>query len=119
MLADAALKVCTAQILHDNVVGLAVLAPVIDRDNIRTGERCCSLSFLLKTGSKGRIVCVLRQHHLDGNSTTKNLVLSAVNGGHSTGTNFVLNLVTPTEHSTWHNSTPIKRAIFSPRHLLS
>ena len=34
--------------------------------------------------------------------SVENCILSSVYGGHATRTNLVLNLVTPTEHSTWH-----------------
>ncbi len=74
--ADANFKVCTAQILHDNVVGLVVLTPVVYRDNSRLESAAAGLCLLLEAGSKGRIVWCTAALILMATVMTTNLVLS-------------------------------------------
>ena len=93
VLLDAALEVGAAQVLHDDVVRVAVLAPVIDRDDVRALQRCRGLGLLLEARRKRGVVGVLRQHRLDGHGAAQDLVLSAVDRGHAAGANPVLNLV--------------------------
>ena len=93
VLLDAALEVGAAQVLHDDVVRVAVLAPVIDRDDVRALQCCRGLGLLLEARRKRGVVGVLRQHRLDGHGAAQDLVLSAVDRGHAAGANPVLNLV--------------------------
>ena len=93
VLLDAALEVGAAQVLHDDVVRVAVLAPVIDRDDVRALQRCRGLGLLLEARRKRGVVGVLRQHRLDSHGAAQDLVLSAVDRGHAAGANPVLNLV--------------------------
>ncbi len=51
-LLDAAFKVGTAQVLHDDVLGVAVLAPVVDTHDIGGGQAGSCLGLLLKSGRR-------------------------------------------------------------------
>ena len=100
---DAALEVGTAQILHDDVVGVAIFTPVVDTNDIRARKPGCCLCLLLESGCKCGVACILRQHDFDCDGTVEALVLRAVNGGHATGSDFILNEVPSPEDPLLHN----------------
>ena len=102
VLPDAVLQVRAAQVLHDDVIGVPILAPVIDRDDIGALERCRCLCLLLEAGSKRRVCCVLGQHGLDSDSTAEDLVKAAVHCRHSACADLVLDRIAATENSVCH-----------------
>ena len=57
---DAALKVGSAQVLHDDVIGVAVLAPIVDAHDIGGGQAGRCLGLLLKAGGEGGVAGILR-----------------------------------------------------------
>ena len=93
MTADAALEVDAAQVLHDDVIGVAVLAPVVHRDDVRALQGRGRLSLLLEAGGKGLVSSILRKHGLDGHRAAEDLVHAAVNGRHASRADLVLDCV--------------------------
>ena len=81
--ADAALKVRAAQVFHDDVIGVAILAPVIDADNVGALQAGRRLGLLLEARGERGVAGVLRQHDLDRDGTVQNLILRTVDGGHA------------------------------------
>ena len=95
MFANPALQVGTAQILHNDVVGVAVLAPIVYGNDVGALQRGCGLGFLLEARGKRLVVGVLRQHDLYANRAPENLVEPSVHDGHATSADFVLNGIAP------------------------
>ncbi len=114
VLADAALEVGAAQVLHHDVVGVAVLAPVVDRDDVRALQRGGRLRLLLEARGKGGVGRILRQHRLDGHGAPEHLVEAAVHDGHATGADLVLHFIASAENPSWHLFLPFPP--HGPRH---
>ena len=100
---DAALEVGTAQILHDDVIGVAVLAPIVDAYDIGGGEAGCCLGLLLKTRGEGGVAGVLRQHDLDGYRAVEDLILRTVDGRHAACSHLILEEVSSPEDPLFHS----------------
>ena len=100
---DAALKVGTAQVLHDDVVGIAILAPIVDAHDIGGGETCCCLGLLLKAGGEGGVAGILRQHDLDGNRAVEDLILRTEDGRHAARSHLILEEVSSPEDPLFHS----------------
>ena len=98
MAADAALEVGAAEVLHDDEVGVAVLAPVVDADDIRALQTGGRLRLLLEARGERGIARILRQHDLDGHGAVEHLVLSAVHGGHASVADLVLQKVASSQN---------------------
>ena len=67
---DGGFKVGSAKELHDDVVGFAVKAPVVDAYDVGALQVCGRSRFLAETLGKGGVGSVLRQHNLHGNRAT-------------------------------------------------
>ena len=102
VLAYAALEVGATQVLHDDVVGVAVLAPVVHGDDVRTLQRGGCLGLLLESCGKGGVGRILGQHRLDGDGSPQHLVQTAVDNRHAAGADSVLHGVAPAKNSFCH-----------------
>ena len=100
---DAALKVGTAQVLHDDVIGVAVLAPVVDAHDIGGGQAGRCLGLLLKAGGEGGVAGILRQHDLDGNRAVEDLILCTEDGRHTARSHLILKEVSSPEDPLFHS----------------
>ena len=100
---DAALKVGTAQVLHDDVIGVAVLAPVVDAHDIGGGQAGSCLGLLLKAGGEGGVAGILRQHDLDGNRAVEDLILCTEDGRHTARSHLILEEVSSPEDPLFHS----------------
>ena len=100
---DAALKVGAAQVLHDDVIGVAVLAPIVDAHDIGGGETGCCLGLLLKAGGEGGVAGILRQHDLDGNRAVEDLILRTEDGRHAARSHLILEEVSSPEDPLFHS----------------
>ena len=106
VLADAALEVRAAQVLHDDVVGVAVLAPVVDAHDVGALERRGGLRLLLEASGERGIGRVLRQHRLDGHRAAKHGVEATIDGGHTSDADLVLDGVASAENPICHALLP-------------
>ena len=97
--ADAALEVGAAQVLHDDVVRVAVLTPVVHADDIGALQTCGRLRLLLKARRERRVAGILRQHDLDRDGAVQDLVLSAEHARHASVANFVLEQVPASKYA--------------------
>ena len=97
MLADAALEVGAAQVLHDDVVGVGVLAPVVDAHDVGALQRRGGLGLLLEARRERGVVRVLGQHGLYRHRAPEHLVEPAVDRGHAARADLVLDLVASAE----------------------
>ena len=88
--ADAALQVGAAQILHDDVVGVAIATPVVDAHDIRAGQTGGRLRLLFEARCEGGVAGILRQHELDRHGAVQALVLRPVHHGHAARAHLVL-----------------------------
>ena len=102
VLADAALEVGPAQVLHDDVVGVAVLAPVVDRDDVGAVEGSRRLRLLLEARCEGRVGRILGQHRLDGDGPPQDLIHATVDRGHASRSHLVEDLVPSTKDPVCH-----------------
>ena len=86
-LLDGGFQVGAAQELHDDVVGFAIEAPVVNAHDVGAlqARRRCGLK--TEAFGEGFIGSVLGQHDFNGNHTAQNLVLCTVHLGHSANTN--------------------------------
>ena len=100
---DAALKVGAAQVLHDDVIGVAVLAPIVDAHDIGGGETGCCLGLLLKACGEGCVASILRQHDLDGYRAVEDLVLRTEDGRHAACPHLILEEVSSPEDPLFHS----------------
>ena len=100
---DAALKVGTAQVLHDDVIGVAILAPVVDAHDIGGGQAGRCLGLLLKAGGEGGVAGILRQHDLDGNRAVEDLILCTEDGRHTARSHLILEEVSSPEDPLFHS----------------
>ena len=88
--AHAALKIGAVKQLHHDVIGVAILAPVVDAYDVGALQGCCCLGFLLEARGERGVSCILGQHDFDRYGTVQNLVLSTENRGHATGSDLLL-----------------------------
>ena len=100
---DAALKVGAAQVFHDDVIGVAVLAPIVDADDIGGGEAGGCLGLLLKACGKGGVAGILRQHDFDSYRAVEDLVLCTVDGRHAARSYLILEEVSSPEDPLFHS----------------
>ena len=100
---DAALKVGAAQVLHDDVIGVAVFAPIVDAHDIGGGETGCCLGLLLKACGEGCVASILRQHDLDGYRAVEDLVLRTEDGRHAACPHLILEEVSSPEDPLFHS----------------
>ena len=103
MALDAALEVGAAQVLHDDVIGVAVLAPIVDAHDIGGGQAGCCLGLLLKAGGEGGVAGILRQHDLDGNRAVEDLILRTEDGRHAARSHLILEEVSSPEDPLFHS----------------
>ncbi|VWM24260.1 Uncharacterised protein [Collinsella intestinalis] len=111
MAAHAALEVGAAQVLHDDVVRVAVFAPVVHAHDVGALQTGCGLRLLLEASGEGGVPGVLGQHDLHGNGAVEHLVLRAIHAGHAAVSDLILEQVPSSKYtlSVWHvfNSSSI------------
>ena len=81
---DGGFKIGSAEELHNNVVGFAVKAPIVDAYDIGALQVSGRCRFLTETFGKGWVGCILGQHNFYGYRAAQNVVLCAVYLCHAT-----------------------------------
>ncbi len=103
-LLDSGLQVRTADVFHDNVIGIIIMTPVVDVHDIGALEiRGCS-GFLAEAPSEIRIIGILRKHHLDGDHATEGGVSCCVDLGHPADADTIAHFIAPREGAAGHGA---------------
>ena len=92
-LLDGGLQVGPAHELHDDVVGVVVLAPVVHVHDVGALQVCGSGGLLAEALGEIGVGGELRQHHLHGDDAAQRAVLGAVHLGHAADADAILYLV--------------------------
>src|SRR5919202_360339 len=96
--ADALLQVAARGVLHDDEAGAVFgLAPIVDGDYVRMGERGGALGLALEALDDLLVVGVLPSEHLEGHVAAQLPVAGQVDLGHSSVAYEFLELVAPVE----------------------
>ncbi len=72
---------------HDDKVAVAVLADVVDGDDVGVGEVGGRMGFLLEVAQEAFVAGEAFVEHFDGDEAAQSQVLGAVDGGHTTAAN--------------------------------
>ncbi len=85
-------------VLHRHEVGVRVLAPVVDRDDVRMGQVGGGLGLASEPLDEVRISRELGKQHLDGHETVEQKVARQEDVGHATPSDALLNFVAVVEN---------------------
>ena len=107
-LLDGGLEVGAAHVLHDDVIRIAVATPIVDVDDVRAAQVCGRLGLLSEPRGEVGIGCVLREHHLDGDSPAKCRIGGLVNLSHAAHADFLGDLIAVAQCPINHVYTPCR-----------
>ncbi len=80
---DQLLEIAALDVLHDDVMTVAILANVVDADNVRMVQVGRRLGFAVETRQESLIVCASLIQHLDSHRAPQHDVLSPVDCSHA------------------------------------
>ena len=101
---DGGFEVAAAHVLHDDVVGIVIMAPVVHVYNVGALQVGGCSGFLLETLGEAWVGCVLGQHRLDGDKSSEHVILCTVHFGHTADTDALGYLVAVVENLAYHGS---------------
>ncbi len=102
-LLDGRLQVRAAHVLHDDVVGIVVAAPVVDVDDVGALQVGGRLGLLAKARGEGAVCRVLRKHDLERDGAAERAVRGLVDLGHAAHAYLFKHLVPVAVYSLFHS----------------
>ena len=88
----------TVDELHDDEIGLELLPPVVDRDDVGMVEVRRGLSLAAEPLDEEFVTGVLGEEHLDGHRSVEQEVTGEVHVSHATAGELAVQFVTVVEH---------------------
>ncbi len=100
-------KVLAVDVLHDDILGGAILADIMDGDDIGMLQAGGGIGFLAEATQKIFVVGEAFMQHLYGDDPAEQQILAAVDDGHAAAADAVEELITAVEHPLFNSHEQI------------